>query len=403
MSIVDFYNEPCKNFDKDNFDFSFSRNFIPKSSLLHSGEREVTIDCEKKEEEKLLQNHLSKADVETIEKCMTSCRVQTGCRRLQRIMESDPKIGRELYKKMKGSIVELSFHPFGNYFVQKLLECLEEYQYKEILEMFSKDFMNIALNPFGTRVIQKLLECIHNNSFLIQAFDAFFFNSQIMKIIMNPNATHILIKYFYFADEEKRNKIINFFKINILLISTHKHSCYAIQKCIELMEDPEKKRELIYLIALNSDKLFNDPCGNYLIQFVLDFNCPEANQIITQKYLENFIENSTSKCSSNVFRKCLSHCSEDIKLMIVRKTCNVITVRKLLFNMYGNYGKYNILINIVLQDIIKTSPRPYRSMFIQMIVPMLKELNKVQNGNVIVYNIMKKFPDTLKSWGVIRN
>ncbi len=97
-------------------------------------------------------------------------------------------------------------------------------------------------------------------------------------------------------------------------------------------------------IATNSYKLFNDPSGNYITQFALSFQDMEINQIINQYYFSNFFENVSQKCSSNVFEKCLFYSDEETKQKIIKSLCNQKMVQSLLFNMYGNFGKFYNLI-----------------------------------------------------------
>jgi hypothetical protein len=133
---------------------------------------------------------------------------------------------------------------------------------------------------------------------------------------------------------------------NIIDIATKKHSCCALQKCIEVAND--KQRLQIYnKIADNAFLLIGDPFGNYVIQFVVTFENYEINAKIAQVFMTNIGYLSKQKFSSNVIEKCFDYCDDDTKQSIIKELCNPKLIPELLLDMYGNYGKIlhlNILI-----------------------------------------------------------
>ena len=115
------------------------------------------------------------------------------------------------------------FDPFGNYFIQKLIEYININQIKEIITyIISHNFLEICLNQYGTRVIQKLIERIFNNNLLLEDFNNLLFPN-LYKIFINQYATHIIIKYMSYIPFPKNKNIIVFVQKNILNLSTHKH------------------------------------------------------------------------------------------------------------------------------------------------------------------------------------
>lgn len=57
---------------------------------------------------------------------------------------------------------DLMTDPFGNYLIQKLLECCTEDQRTAIIDQVQKSLVKISLNMHGTRAVQKLIETISN-------------------------------------------------------------------------------------------------------------------------------------------------------------------------------------------------------------------------------------------------
>ena len=331
---------------------------------------------------------------EIIQNCYTICKNQTGCRFLQRKIDENPKISSELiYPVISNKIRELTLDSFGNYFIQKIIEKLTTNQINEILNnQISENFLEICLNPHGTRVIQKLLERIYNNQYLLNIFNNLLIPN-LLEIVLNPNSTHIIIKYISLVKYPKNETVVNFIKQNLFSVATHKHSCCTLQKVIESV-DPNQKKILLISLAQISNMLFNDQYGNYAAQFALSLDDKEANQIIVRNYIIDFKNNTSHKFSSNVFEKCLQHCDFETKQMIIKSLCNYESVRSLLYDMYGNY---------VLQQTMVASNEPYRTMYIQLVAPLLDGLRVLPFGNIVIHKLMTNFPEIMNYININRN
>ena len=289
-----------------------------------------------------LQKEISKHELPMnflIKNAYFLCGNQSGCRHLQKQLEQHPETAINFYEQIKDQIYELSLNSFGNYFIQKLFVYLPLCYFFSIFKTsFSTNFISICCDPHGTRVIQTFLEKVSKNQDLLNLFNTFF-ESNINNIILNQNATHIIIKYFTLIKYPHNEDLLTFFKRNILTISTNKHSCCTLQKCIELIQNKQQLYELIETIANVSHLLFNDQYGNYIVQYILEFKIKELNSIIVEKYFSNIDTFAFQKISSNVFEKCLLYSTLTERLKIIRFLCNKDIVHKLLLNTYGNYGK----------------------------------------------------------------
>ena len=340
-----------------------------------------------------INNYISKREIpyqsysinELIEKSDILCRNQSGCRFLQKKIDENPKIVLSIFSLIKNKINNLIIDPFGNYFIQKLLEYLNLNQINEIITNYiNKNFLEICLNPHGTRVIQKLIERIYNYDLLLEKFNVLL-NPNLFEIIMNQNSTHIIIKYMNLIKFPKNKNILFFIQKNLFSLATHKHSCCTIQKAIETLENPRKKIILMNLAQI-SNKLFNDQFGNYVVQFALSMKEQEVNTIIINNYLNDFKNNSCGKYSSNVFEKCFECSNLEIKIMIIKNICNYSNVQTLLYDIYGN--------NILLQ-IIKESLEPYKTYFFQLIGSLIDGLKVFPYGSIIFHKFISNFPNIL--------
>ena len=326
-------------------------------------------------------------DKDLFDNCTNLCKEQLECRILQKKLDDNPSLASDfVYNKIKDKFYELSLDQFGNYFIQKVIEYLNIEHIKEILyKKIPTHFRCLCFNQHGTRVIQKLFERIVNNEELLN-FYIVLLTPNLKDFIIEQNANHIIIKYINMVPNTKINFILKFIIDNILELSTKKHSCCVLQKCIEL-SDQEQKKELLKAIAFQSFKLIDDQFGNYVIQYCLNVCDYEINKIIANNFLYNLEKFSTEKYSSNVIEKCLDCCDEETKEIIVNRCCEPNLIKKLLFNVYGNY---------VLQKVIFLSKEPIRSQYINIVGPLIHNLPFYSFGQKLYNKLLASIPELSK-------
>ena len=325
----------------------------------------------KKKEENLINN------------CVTLCKEQMECRLLQKIIEEDPSIATSIiYDKIKDKVQEISCDQFGNYFIQKVIENLNDVQIKELLDKkISPNFRSFCFNQHGTRVVQKVFEKIINNDELLNHYNNLLIPN-LKDFVIDQNASHIIIKYVNLLPYPKNESIIKFLLENSLDLACKKHSCCVLQKCIEYSNEQQKK-EFLKVIALKPYGLFNDQYGNYVVQYCINLCNYEINKIFVQNYLSDIMKFSTQKYSSNIIEKCMDCCDQETKELIIQKYCEPDIIEKLLFDMYGNY---------VLQKVMSLSKEPLTSKYISIVGPLLKKLSSYSFGSKLFNKLLSSFP-----------
>ena len=250
----------------------------------------------------------------------------------KKIIDDNPNYASEVfYPKIRDKFTEISCELFGNYFIQKLLDYLKMSDLEEIVQrIIPNSFRNICLNQHGTRVIQKIFERIINIDDLLSYYNTLLIPN-LQSFIIDPNATHIIIKYVSLVQSPKNDFVIEFLSKNVYEIATQKHSCCSLQKCIEYA-NPVQKHYLLLAIANVSYGLFTDQFGNYVVQFAINACDFEINHIIVLNFLKDFKRFSSQKYSSNVIEKSLDCCDEKTKQLIVEKLCDQTLVYNLLFD-----------------------------------------------------------------------
>lgn len=320
---------------------------------------------------------------EIINKCSVLCLEQIGCRFLQKLIDEYPMIAKEMYFTIKNSIVDISCNSFGNYFVQKIIEHLSLNELDDLIRGDIATHFNLTcLSSHGTRVIQKYFEKIYMHDYLVNIFNILL-KPNIVEFTKNPNANHIIIKYVSLIQSPRNDFIIHTLNANLFEIATNKHSCCALQKCLEY-SNLQQKQMLLMTIAKKSPVLFVNQFGNYVIQFALMFEEKEVNKIIINNYLNEFPKYASHKFASNIFEKCLDFSEKETKKLIIERLCNPIIVQNLLFDTYGNY---------VLQKAMQHSKEPYRSKYINMILPLMEKLQIYPFGHKIYQKLITNFPE----------
>ena len=256
-------------------------------------------------------------------------------------------------------------------------------QISELLQKkISNQFRSLCFNQHGTRVIQKIFERIINNENLLNYY-TLLLNPNLKDFIIDANATHIIIKYVSLIPSPKNDFIIQFLSDNIFELATKKHSCCALQKCIEFSNQKQKKF-LLLSVANKSFGLFTDQYGNYVVQYVVNACDYEINKIIVSNLLYDIPKFASQKFSSNVIEKCLDCSDEETKDLIVEKFCDQKLVQTLLFDMYGNY---------VLQKTISLAKEPFKSKFFSMVGPIMENLKVLTFGQKLYNKFLSSFPE----------
>ena len=120
------------------------------------------------------------------------------------------------------------------------------------------------------------------------------------------------------------------------------------------------------------------------MQYCINLCDYEINKIFVKNFLCDLLKFSTQKYSSNIIEKCMDCCDEETKELICQKYCDKNLVEKLLFDLYGNY---------VLQKVISLSKEPLTTKYLEMIGPLMKNLNNISFGQKLYNRLIISFPN----------
>lgn len=219
-------------------------------------------------------------------------RDQSGCRYLQKVLSENPSIAPQLLNNAFEKIYEIVTDSFGNYLIQKLFDYMTQENFCQFMALIQIDLYQICVNSYGTRVIQKLLDYLNTTS-LSKNFITII-KPIVKDLVIDINRSHIVLKMIDINKGIYTKVIYNEIKDNILNISTHKHGCCVLQKCIERASNNEHS-ELCRIIVSNEKELIIDQCGNYIIQYIISLNDEDINSKIIDFLIRDIEKYSKQK------------------------------------------------------------------------------------------------------------
>ncbi|KAK1417619.1 hypothetical protein QVD17_26749 [Tagetes erecta] len=284
---------------------------------------------------------------------------QHGCRLLQKIFDDgNPQHVQIVFDEIIGHVVELMVNPFGNYFMQKLLEVCNEEQRMQILIAITREpreLVQISLNTHGTRVVQKLIETLKTKQqvkLVISAIEPGF-----IALIKDLNGNHVIQRCLQCLSNEDNKFIFEAAAKFCVEIATHQHGCCVLQRCIN-HSTGEHREKLVSEISKNGILLAQDAFGNYAVQYILELQIPSAVSKLTSQFKGNYVHLATQKFSSHVVEKCLAVLDGQIRSTIIGELISATNFEQLLQDPHGNY---------VVQTALRVSEGPLHNALVNVI------------------------------------
>ena len=324
---------------------------------------------------------------------------QSGCRFLQEKIKTNQYFANDkLFPEIKYNIKELGCDPFGNYFLQVLIEVLSYENVNLFLDLIQKDFTSVCICPHGTRVIQKIIEKIALMPDLMTKFIKNLNTKDLGIICKSAYGNHIMQKFLMTIHNPEYTKFIyDYTYNNFMEIAETKHGVCVIQKCVS--EGDQNQRKILYdLILKNFETLIKDQFANYLIQYILINTKTQEKLLETMPLLkkieENLLNYCKSKFSANVIEKCFENNENYIRehileYLLTHYKDNIIEI---LLDQYGIY---------IIQKALKFNSF-YKRRLCDIINQKESELRNI-NINEFKYRGILKIINSNKELGMIFN
>ncbi|XP_049552321.1 pumilio homolog 2 isoform X9 [Orcinus orca] len=243
----------------------------------------------------------------------------------------------------------------------------------------------LALQMYGCRVIQKALESISSDqqviSEMVKELDG-----HVLKCVKDQNGNHVVQKCIECVQPQSLQFIIDAFKGQVFVLSTHPYGCRVIQRILEHCT-AEQTLPILEELHQHTEQLVQDQYGNYVIQHVLEHGRPEDKSKIVSEIRGKVLALSQHKFASNVVEKCVTHASRAERALLIDEVCcqNDGPHSALYTMMKDQYANY------VVQKMIDMAEPAQRKIIMHKIRPHITTLRKYTYGKHILAKLEKYY------------
>ena len=313
----------------------------------------------------------------------------------------------------------LANDPFGNYLVQKLLQYGVTEQRTKLIAIAAEELLAIALNVHGTRVVQKMVETA-DTAEQVSAISAAI-RCNCMELIRDMNGNHVVQRCLAcMAREQARATAASLPRLpphqplpsppspspllhprprteahpsqasfvyeaaaaDCLAISTHRHGCCVMQRCLDRAEG-EQRQAIVSEVIRHARRLVADPFGNYVVQYILDLKQPALTLQVARALEGSLAELSLQKFSSNVIEKCLTCGEPQVVGLVARELLEAPALASLLHDPFANY---------VVQTLLNVSTAEHADLILNRLQPHIGTLRSTLYGKRIQARLLRRFP-----------
>ena len=302
-----------------------------------------------------------------------------GSKYLQNTLQSNPPKEMEVVCITKIICVnhkEIMCDHYGNYFLQKFFPFCNHHQRIEILISIKNDFINIANHICGNHSLQCLISLQNTNEEkeIIRTYT----ENNLKDLCIGINSSHVITKMIKFLKESERQYINNFIINNLIELCINSNGICVIKEFIYNMKSDNYIKLVISLFEKETKKLTFNQFGNYIIQEVIRFFGYNYCKNIITILINNLVEFSLAKFSSNVIDFLLDYLSK-------KQFFEFCDVLKIIFLEENNFkemikNKFSIyVIENCLQLLIKINENYYINSIRNNLGYAQKRVNEEEN------------------------
>ncbi|XP_029340162.1 pumilio homolog 2 isoform X3 [Mus caroli] len=311
---------------------------------------------------------------------------QHGSRFIQQKLERATPAERQMvFNEILQAAYQLMTDVFGNYVIQKFFEFGSLDQKLALATRIRGHVLPLALQMYGCRVIQKALESISSDqqviSEMVKELDG-----HVLKCVKDQNGNHVVQKCIECVQPQALQFIIDAFKGQVFVLSTHPYGCRVIQRILEHCT-AEQTSPILEELHQHTEQLVQDQYGNYVIQHVLEHGRPEDKSKIVSEIRGKVLALSQHKFASNVVEKCVTHASRAERALLIDEVCcqNDGPHSALYTMMKDQYANY------VVQKMIDMAEPAQRKIIMHKIRPHITTLRKYTYGKHILAKLEKYY------------
>ncbi|KAM7118158.1 pumilio homolog 2 isoform X5 [Grus americana] len=311
---------------------------------------------------------------------------QHGSRFIQQKLERATPAERQMvFNEILQAAYQLMTDVFGNYVIQKFFEFGSLDQKLALATRIRGHVLPLALQMYGCRVIQKALESISPDQQVINEMVKEL-DGHVLKCVKDQNGNHVVQKCIECVQPQSLQFIIDAFKGQVFVLSTHPYGCRVIQRILEHCT-AEQTLPILEELHQHTEQLVQDQYGNYVIQHVLEHGRPEDKSKIVSEIRGKVLALSQHKFASNVVEKCVTHASRAERALLIDEVCcqNDGPHSALYTMMKDQYANY------VVQKMIDMAEPAQRKIIMHKIRPHITTLRKYTYGKHILAKLEKYY------------
>ncbi|XP_050806620.1 pumilio homolog 2 isoform X10 [Gopherus flavomarginatus] len=311
---------------------------------------------------------------------------QHGSRFIQQKLERATPAERQMvFAEILQAAYQLMTDVFGNYVIQKFFEFGSPEQKLALATRIRGHVLPLALQMYGCRVIQKALESISPDQQVINEMVKEL-DGHVLKCVKDQNGNHVVQKCIECVQPQSLQFIIDAFKGQVFVLSTHPYGCRVIQRILEHCT-AEQTLPILEELHQHTEQLVQDQYGNYVIQHVLEHGRPEDKSKIVSEIRGKVLALSQHKFASNVVEKCVTHASRAERALLIDEVCcqNDGPHSALYTMMKDQYANY------VVQKMIDMAEPAQRKIIMHKIRPHITTLRKYTYGKHILAKLEKYY------------
>ncbi|XP_054843480.1 pumilio homolog 2 isoform X7 [Eublepharis macularius] len=313
-------------------------------------------------------------------------RDQHGSRFIQQKLERATPAERQMvFSEILQAAYQLMTDVFGNYVIQKFFEFGSIDQKLALATRIRGHVLPLALQMYGCRVIQKALESISPDQQVINEMVKEL-DGHVLKCVKDQNGNHVVQKCIECVQPQSLQFVIDAFKGQVFVLSTHPYGCRVIQRILEHCT-AEQTLPILEELHQHTEQLVQDQYGNYVIQHVLEHGRPEDKSKIVSEIRGKVLTLSQHKFASNVVEKCVTHASRAERALLIDEVCcqNDGPHSALYTMMKDQYANY------VVQKMIDMAEPAQRKIIMHKIRPHITTLRKYTYGKHILAKLEKYY------------
>lgn len=308
---------------------------------------------------------------------LSLARDQYGCRFLQRKIDELPATTLDpVFQQVHPHVFELIVDPFGNYLVQKLVAYCDAPKLNLLVENLAASLYQILVNQHGTRALQKIID--HINSDYQTALIVNGLSGYVIDLIKDLNGNHVIQKCLNKFLTRDCQFIYEQIAHNIVTVSTHKHGCCVLQKCLNHIDNNQQLQLLAQPIVAHAETLIKDQFGNYVIQYLMLLNrfpvlvlvytqiAARVPLLCTQKFLLNVVEKMLKICRDHEGGRVLP--TDDLGLWLSQPAEVALSMPIELFALLRNHITTRILLDPALNTLVND---PYGNYVVQTLIDLV--------------------------------